>query len=420
MINAVLIILYSLLDSVTISLVGQLKLNEVLVLGALPFLYRSYEFSRYPYLKKIILAFLGLLFFQMVTDLLIVHSAPGDFLRGWSQTIIAMASLLFFFKVLNGYPQIVLFVMMSVFRIYISHPIDDTDPSQMEFFKFRVFPAVNYIIYFIAIYLHRLKREKLIPVLFVLYGLVCIALDSRSLGVIFIISALILHTMYSGITFTRARVIISLVLFVIVFQSLYVVYVNASLQGQVGGEHSVEQLKRLKNPYNPFSLLQTGRGETFAAIEAIKDAPVFGHGSWARDVTLKYYFIIQKFHAEDGEKNIPIQGMQLIPSHSILMGAWVNFGLGAFVCVCFILGYLLKTGFFLIKNAQSSPIYPIFVPIIIGLMWTFLFSPFQHLRYSVPYIADIILVSYYLHLKSMNEEEEHLSEVKEKLDNYYA
>ena len=420
MINTILIILYNLVDGITINLVGQLKLSEVLILATLPFLYRSYEFSRYPYLKKIIFCFVGILFFQIVTDLIVVHNVPGNFLRGWSQTIIAVASFLFFFKVLNGYKTIALFILLSAFRIYFSDPIDNIEPGEMAYFKFKVFPALNYLIYFIAIYMHRLEKGKLIPVLFILYGLTAISLDTRSLGVIFIISALILFTFYSGITFTRSRVILFSIVFIIIFQSLYVFYVNASLNGELGGEHSVEQLERLKNPYNPFSLLQTGRGETFAAIEAIKDAPLFGHGSWARDVTLKYFFIIQKFHAEDVVDDVPIQGIQLIPSHSILMGAWVNFGLGAFICVCFILGYILRMGFWLIKKGQTSPLYPIFIPIVIGFIWTFMFSPFQHLRYSVPYIADIIMVSFYLSPGNATGKQESLPDKQAELTNIYS
>ncbi|MEL7585548.1 MAG: hypothetical protein AAGU19_02460 [Prolixibacteraceae bacterium] len=398
MINYLLIILYNLLDVVKIPLVGQLKGNELMVLLVLPFLYRSNEFSKYPLLRKICLTLLALMACQIITDIFVVNSAAEDYLRGWSQTIIGLLSVIFLFKVLNGYKAITLFLVISGIRALVSEPmgIDLESSNEMTFFKFRIAPAVTDFLYGVAIWLHYKGKTKPIPVLFLVFGLISFALDFRSKGLTMIVSAVLLFLFYSGFKFKRAYVIAGSVTMIILFQALYTVYVNAALKGKFGGEHAAQQLERLENPYNPFSLLMTGRGETFAAVEAIKDAPVFGHGSWARDETLKYYRIILKYHQDEFNEVKAAKYGGLIPSHSFIMGAWVNYGFFAFLAVIFLLFLLMKMAIPLIKSGQSLPVYPIFIPITAGMIWMFMFSNFQQVRFSIPDIAAIFLTSYYL------------------------
>ncbi|MGV8136190.1 MAG: O-antigen ligase family protein [Mangrovibacterium sp.] len=397
MITYLIIILYNLFDMIRIPLVGQLKLNEVVVLLFLPFYYRSNEFTKYNLLGKITLTLLALFVFQVVTDILVVESAPVDYLRGWSQTIISVVSVIFLFKILNGYKAITLFIITSAVRLLISDPMGvDLNSNEMAFFKFRLAPMITQVLFAIAIFLHMKGKTKAIPVMFFIFGLVSLAMDSRSRGLIMILSAIFLYLFYSGFKFRRAYIVGGALILIVVFQTMYIFYVNATLSGALGGEHAREQLKRIENPYNPFNLLVTGRGEAFAAIEAIKDAPLFGHGSWAKDKTLKYYKIVLKYHDEEYNTDKAKIEAGLIPSHSIFLGAWVNYGWFAFLTVVYLFYLLMKMAVSLIKDGQSMPIYPIFIPMTIATIWMFLFSPFQHIRFSVPQTAAIFLTSYYL------------------------
>ena len=210
------------------------------------------------------------------------------------------------------------------------------------------------------------------------------------------LSGVLLYLFYSGFKFRRAYMLGGALAMLVIFQTMYILYVNATLAGTLGGEHAREQLQRIENPYNPVSLLVTGRGEAFAAIEAIKDAPLFGHGSWAKDETLKYYKIVLKYHDEEYNADKAKVEAGLIPSHSILLGAWVNYGWFAFVAVVYLFYLLLKLAIPLIKEGQAMPIYPIFIPMTIAMVWMFLFSPFQHIRFSIPQNAAIFLTSFYL------------------------
>ncbi len=86
------------------------------------------------------------------------------------------------------------------------------------------------------------------------------------------------------------------------------------------------------------SLLQAGRLESLVSTQAIADLPLLGHGSWARD--LRYTVLLRNILESKGFeiKGEIESGDDLIPTHSHLLGAWVEAGVlgGVFwaaVCV---------------------------------------------------------------------------------------
>jgi O-antigen ligase len=236
--------------------------------------------------------------------------------------------------------------------------------------------------------------------------LFCFAHDARSSGMLFFVGAGIIWIMGRGIRITRQKLFAILIVGAVVFETAYVFYVNAVLSNEIGGGHSSAQLKRLDNPYNPFELLMTGRGETFAAITAISDKPLFGHGSWAKDKDLKYYKIVLSYQDEEAFDLKKADSVdRYIPSHSILMGGWISCGLGGFIAVFLIFWYLCKMGFTLVLKGQDLPLYPLYVMLTITMVWTFLFSPFQHLRFTIPVVGCILMNGYYDWLYGPNTDE---------------
>ncbi len=62
MYNKIKIALYALLSTVNVNLIGSMRLSEILLIGLAPTAIRKDDFSKYPYLKKIILSLALLLF----------------------------------------------------------------------------------------------------------------------------------------------------------------------------------------------------------------------------------------------------------------------------------------------------------------------------------------------------------------------
>lgn len=398
--------LYALGSGVSINLIGQFKANELLALVLFPFSVQRYDFKDYPLLKKIVFALLLLLCFQLFTDLFVVGNSPQNFLRGSASIIMPIISFIVVFKMFQDEEAIVLFIFFTVIKNIIF--TDDIVDSEMSYFKFKIAPILSNIVYLLIYYFYKKGNMKLLMGTIFLYCVVCLANDTRSSAVSLLISAVLIY-FYTNVNVTRQKIIVFSVAGAIMFQCAYAFYVKSVLDHELGGAHSVEQLQRLDNPYNPFELLITGRGETYVALTAISDNPWFGHGSWAVDKNLKYYKMLLAVHDEDLNIEKAMEKDQLVPSHSILLGAWVNYGVGGFIAVFLIFCYLMRAGFYVIRNGQSLTMYPIIVIMTVGLIWMFCFSPFQHLRYSAPPWGAMLLSAYY-HLKYQEEEEEYADE----------
>lgn len=82
---------------------------------------------------------------------------------------------------------------------------------------------------------------------------------------------------------------------------------------------------------NPAGLVLTGRIEFVGGVLAAMDSPIVGHGSWKLD-TNRYYARAYQVMEIDADPSVYYaKGYPLIPSHSHLMGAWVENGLGGLV-----------------------------------------------------------------------------------------
>jgi O-antigen ligase len=138
-------------------------------------------------------------------------------------------------------------------------------------------------------------------------------------------------------------------------------------------------------------ILFASRSEFLAAIPAIADSPLIGHGSWGRD----WSYVLQRVAALQYagyrfDVNAAL-GNDLIPSHSHILGAWVQAGiLGAlFWSWILILAVRAISRMLLSPNSLPLAAYMLF-----SLIWDVLFSPFgADQRFIVPaYICCAILL----------------------------
>lgn len=91
------------------------------------------------------------------------------------------------------------------------------------------------------------------------------------------------------------------------------------------GETSRRKFEAQSN--TPAGLLLTGRIEFVGAALAVQDAPILGHGSWKLDTDRYYAQAIKFMEINTDPRHYYARGYPLIPSHSHLMGAWVENGL---------------------------------------------------------------------------------------------
>ncbi|WP_147319829.1 hypothetical protein [Chitinophaga silvisoli] len=410
------IVLYSLLSSVQMSFVGTLIMSEVYAgLNSLNFGRIRQLYRNNPDVKKVQRAMFIFLVVQVLSDV-INNNSMNNMLRGWAAIGVSLVVFTFMFRMFDDTPRIILaFMCAEVVRLILfgSSNLEQDTSSMMEdysLFKFRIAPITNNVILLITFYTYNKRKDMLTVGIIMLYGLANVALDFRSNGMFFLFSGLIIHFRRVLMNMTLARKI-GLTIFVgILFQILYMFYVNAVLSGEFGGKHAGDQLSEAGNPYNPFSLIGQGRGEFFVAIEAVKDAPWLGHGSWAVDENNHYRSLMFKDLDKDKSRLLALNNSGVIPSHSILLGSWVYGGIIAAGCMFFIFFLTMKRGFSLMmdERAMETPYYPILVFFTIELLWIFPFSPLPHIRSTLPLTIAFILTIYHSLKNDEYDEEEDL------------
>jgi O-antigen ligase len=146
-------------------------------------------------------------------------------------------------------------------------------------------------------------------------------------------------------------------------------YGYGASEGWLGDE---ARAKYLTQSSGNMGILLGARNEILASAQAIIDSPVIGHGSWAKDP--KYADILVSALGQHGYE---IQGeseSDLIPSHSYIMGAWVEAG---FVGAVFWLWALMLTARVLIATqGANSALAPLIAFVAFSLLWNIPFSHF--------------------------------------------
>ena len=168
----------------------------------------------------------------------------------------------------------------------------------------------------------------------------------------------------------------------------------ATAAGLVGEE---AQAKNLEQEQSTAGILFGGRPEMVASSRAVMDSPILGHGSWAKD--FKYVEILNDFLAENGFRTdiryveAEENAAGLIPSHSHLMGAWVQAGILGAVFWGYIL-WLTIRGIVRVSLVQSA-LTPVMCWLMVELFWDNLFSPFGsferiYAAFTIVVIVDLL------------------------------
>ena len=395
------IILYSLFSNFYISLLGKIAVCEfIAIIDFLSIKNVIIIFRKVPHLKKICIAYLLFFISQFISDFY-NNSEINNELRGWANILMSILVLTFLTKYLyKSSTLIISFLTAQIFSILIFNFSEYSFyPSENASFKFFLVPMLNNIVLIIAWMLNCRNNNSTnvrIVWLFILYGLFCVFFDFRSNGVFMILTGILYYKRNLFYNLNIGKLMKILVLFCLIVQVIFSVFVFQILSGKIENHRTKMQLELLDNPYNLLSLMVVGRAETFIAIEAIKDKPILGHGSWAPDPNGKYNYLLavsQKVEKSFDQKyDQSTQGF--IPSHSVLLGAWMTAGIVGFLAIGFILILFIKSSLQILKI--PSDLTKVFIPIVIFFMlngiWNFLFSPLAHLRQTLPIMIAFIII----------------------------
>ena len=152
------------------------------------------------------------------------------------------------------------------------------------------------------------------------------------------------------------------------------------------------QSKNEKQSQSVGGLLLGGRPEVLVCVRAILDSPILGHGSWPKEP--RYSEMWQDIQAKYGMhvdlENDSEIAQGVIPTHSQILGAWVNAGvLGVFFWM-YLFSPIVRA---LLRVAiLRPPLAPLYAYILLHFFWDIIFSPFagDHRIFTAFYMVVMI------------------------------
>lgn len=394
---------------IPVNLIGTFRLGELLVLALYPF-----------YMKQILKAIrnrevlavvgLGVLWFvsQGLSDLYNSTTMKNS-LRGMGSIFLTMTTFLFFCGLYSRNPRQHLGTLLGacaggVLGAGLLYRFDGDNPGHAQnIWDFYVSGWAHPAFALFAFLFYRSHPWLVFPI-GIAYGLVANIYGGRSDGLVVLISTLFFFYLWLQLTHSRGDLRYSmrsgLMLCALLLVPLFLLYVIYAQSGALGKAAKV-QIDLAKNPYNPVEVLLLARNESVIALDAIYEKPILGHGSWANPGHLRRLYLLKmrEIYGASAPKKLV---QDILPVHSVLLGAWVFGGLAGFVFWVYVIfrTFHLSNRLLITGSIDMTAIAVVYVPYF---CWHVLFSPNAFARFSWPMSMAYIIFSVAFFHRSSND-----------------
>jgi hypothetical protein len=352
---------------------GVLYATDLCLLIALPFVVARH--GRWLQIKSMqITVWLGLMWLaaQVLTDV-IRQSPVEDYSRGWSKILLTVTHFVTIALLIRqSQRRFVLYGAGLVVGGMLTFFLAPGEYAEGNPWKFGVGLPLTILVCLIAGIVARRSRIAAVTMITVI-GAINVYLGFRGLGGICAVSAVYsffqLSPRLADERRRKLQTVLTLAGLAVGGWCISAVYMHGVQSGWFG-EEALQKYEIQSSGDAGFLL--GGRNELLAAGSAIVDSPVIGHGSWAKDP--KYKAILYDRLWELGYRHMGGElESDLIPSHSHLLGAWVESGIAGAVFWCWA---LWLTASALIRASRREPLLPFLAFIGLLLLWDVLFSPY--------------------------------------------
>lgn len=362
-----------------VNLAGRLNGADVGLIAMAPFLLiRRGGMLLEPWPKRILIAAGAWFLAQVLTDL-IRQTPMEDLIRGWAKILVFAINfislcLLTRFKLKLIVAFVIVLAMAVCVKVYLG--IGDLNLLSGDFasqWKYGYGLLCSMLCFLGAAWLSDKTRGavngKWLPFASAAYALY---LNARNLFGLTGVASVIALVARPGQQISRRKQIVYAVAGLVAAVLLINIYSYSASSGLLG----TEAFDKYEMQSQGSAGLLAGRAELFGSSQAIMDSPIIGHGSWARDS--RYVDIMFQRLIEMGVAVTDTQyyGNDLIPSHSHLLGAWVEAGIvGAIFWGTAM--WLMITA--LLAVIRAPDIYVGLNSFILtNAVWNYLFSPFAN------------------------------------------
>ncbi len=380
-----------------IEVIGTLGYHEILLLVLAPFVslkvFELWNDPRHRILLSLGLAYLGS---QVLADLY-RHSLPFDYLRGWGRIgltllMYCVSSVLF----VRSAVALVAFVLGSYLVAPATFLAGGAIFEVGSTYKLMVGPPIS-LAAFLILTLAPKPLKLPLTGLPIIAGLVPLWQGARSLAGVTLLAVVTYGTgrirVITSRGMSKKKVVRTVALFAVAGFAILEGYRYTASTGMLGADayEKYEQQKQMFEGEN-FTLL-SGRVEVLFAGPKILASPLIGYGSWPKDPDYVYNRARQLGLNPDDMVNSTPGEPGLIPSHSHLLGPWLEAGLagGVFWAFALFMSLALLARQRFIRHPKLAPLINF---LVVYFVWDLCFSPYSSDRrlwngFMIAWIASI-------------------------------
>lgn len=371
---------------VELQLIGTLFLQDVVAVGLLAILLATVP-NKGQLLKPLKpFAVLALMWLAgaIITDIW-VNSPMENLARGWSKISLFIIHTLVLWLLSRGNLRVLAVYMLGTGLVYVVETgLFPTKLQEIEPWKFGFGNGLLIMVAALSAFVggkNALVRNLPLALSMVV-ALISLLLNSRSLFGVALLSVLYsFGASYLANHRSVHRFVNRWSFFIVIISGLLVSQAMIAGYGELASQGALGEDARSKYEMQTganMSLLQGGRPESLVSIQAIKDSPIVGHGSWARD---RYYtnmfFNELKWRGLLSEAqwwNFSQSQADLIPSHSHLLGSWVEAGILSVPFWIYALILSFEALYAVVKLRSLPSLFATATAFFV--IWDVLFSPF--------------------------------------------
>jgi hypothetical protein len=305
---------------------------------------------------------------QVLSDLL-QGTPSAQYVRGWGKISLTVAHLMTLALLIRrSWKRLVLYGVGLAFGALLTFFLTPGEYALSTPWKFGLGIPVTVLVCVLAGGL--MKRSKVAALLMILLvGCLNLYLGFRSLGGI----------CFAVVVFTQGRLMFrtskARAMILGSIATLFGAWATSAAYSYAATGGWLGELARQTYIYQSSGeggILVGGRSDIIGAAAAIVDSPFIGHGSWARDP--KYAALQVELMAAMGYRSHwNLDDPDLIPSHSHLLGAWVEAGVVGAAFWTWVLWLTVKA---LARASGIEPLFPFLVFIAFLLIWNIFLSPY--------------------------------------------
>jgi hypothetical protein len=390
----VLAFIVPLTQFVEIQVVGRLFLPDLLLACMLPMLLLRFGRRLGARLPLIFIIFATLwLFGQIATDM-VRETAFRDYARGWAKIGFTLINFCSLYLLLYGHPnRLILYAAGLATGGMIAYFLNPNYYAADYPWKFGFGAPITWI--FILSAVAAIERRRTGP--YIACGILAgaaalnVFMGFRSLGGVCFLAACYLFAQARWghrLASLRTRSVRIFLIGALVMAAGVVViqlYDYTAKSGMLGEEDRKKYQIQVSGTYG---LILGGRGEILVSGRAILESPLIGHGSWAKD--FEYSSLLNELRRQAGYITGTDDEEGLIPTHSHLLGAWVEAGFLGAIFWTWVLS--LPTRVLFRMSGMKDYLTPLTVFVAFLLIWDVFFSPYgAESRFLAPYYVVVMM-----------------------------